>query len=84
MFAGFEMRVGEAEEEQAEGGAGEEVGEEFHGVGAEGGDVVVCRWGGVRGRGVGGGGRGWSVLGAEGVDAVGDVGGYLGADFEAY
>lgn len=67
MFAGFEVRVGEAEEEEAEGGAGEEVREEFHGVGAEGGDVVV---------------EGWGVLGAEGVDSVGDVGCYLGADFE--
>lgn len=49
MFAGFEVRVGEAEEDFGEAGAGEEVGEEFHGVGAEGGDVGVgagdgCGW----------------------------------------
>lgn len=55
MFACFEMRVWEAEEEEAEGSAGEEVGEEFHGVGAEGGDVVVG-WG--LGWWWGGGGRG--------------------------
>lgn len=34
MFARFEMRVGEAEEEPREGVAGEEVGEEFHRVAA--------------------------------------------------
>ena len=47
MLAGLEVRVREAEEEMGERGAGEEVGEEFHGVGAEGGDVLV------------GGGRRW-------------------------
>lgn len=41
MLARFEVRVGEAEENFGEGGLGEEVGEEFHGVGAESGDVVV-------------------------------------------
>lgn len=54
------MRVGEAEEDLREGGAVEEVGEEFHGVGAEGGDVLV---GG--GSWCGGGGGGGS--GGEGV-----------------
>lgn len=70
--------------------AREEVGEEFHGVGAEGGDVVVGRrWGvGHRGGGKwGGGGRVWGgweeVLVAEGGDAVGNVVEDLGADFEA-
>ena len=78
MLAGFKVGVGEAEEEVGELGAGEEVGEEFHGVGAVGGDVLVeggWGWGGS-----GGGG----VEGAEGGDAVVDVGCYLGADFEAW
>ena len=44
MFAGFEVRVGETEKEGGELGAGEEVGEEFHGVGAEDGDVGIW-WG---------------------------------------
>lgn len=63
MFAGFEVRVGEAEEDFGELGFVEEVGEEFHGVAAEGGDVLVmgrCRGGGderrVRGSGGCGGG----------------------------
>ena len=41
------MRVWEAEEEMGELVAGEEVGEEFHGVGAEDGDVLVGLWGGL-------------------------------------
>lgn len=48
MLALFEVWVREAEEDGGELGAGEDVGEEFHGVGAEGGDVVVgwgWRWG---------------------------------------
>lgn len=43
MFPRFEVRVGEAEEKPGERAAGEEIGEEFHGVGAEAGDVLV--WG---------------------------------------
>lgn len=35
------MRVGKAEEDFGEGGVGKEVWEELHGVGAEGGDIVV-------------------------------------------
>ena len=41
VFPRFEVRVGEAEEDFFELGGGEEVGEEFHCVGAEGGDVLV-------------------------------------------
>lgn len=41
VFALFEVRVGEAEEDAAQGGVGEVVWEEFHGVCAEGGDVLV-------------------------------------------
>ena len=41
MFPGFEMRVREAEEDVLELGAVEEVGEEFHGVRSERGDVLV-------------------------------------------
>lgn len=41
MFALFEVRVGEAEEDTAEGVVWEVVWEEFHGVCAEGGDVLV-------------------------------------------
>ena len=55
MFSGFEVRVGEAEEDVSQLAAGEEVGEEFHRVGPEGGDVLVgggggdwIRWGHVR------------------------------------
>lgn len=85
------MRVREAEEELGEGVAGEEVGEELHGVGAEGGDVAVgggwgvgC-WGGGRWGGGAGGGGGWEeVLLAEGGDAAGYVVEDLGADFEAW
>lgn len=43
MFAGFEVWVGEADEDGGELVVGEVVGEEFHGVGAQGGDVLVCR-----------------------------------------
>ena len=42
VFASLEMRVGEAEEDLAELGFVEEVGEEFHGVGSEAGDVVIA------------------------------------------
>lgn len=71
MFPRFEVRVGEAEEDFFELVLQEEVGEEFHCVGAEGGDVLVgvC-WGG-----------GSKRLGAEGGDFFLHVGGYGGADF---
>lgn len=46
VFAGFEVRVGEAEEDFGELGLREEVGEEFHGVAAQGGYVLVVRGGG--------------------------------------
>lgn len=39
MFAGFEVRVWEADEDLGELMAGEEVREKFHGVAAEGRDV---------------------------------------------
>lgn len=80
------MRVREAEEELGEGVAGEEVGEELHSVGAEGGDVAVGGGWGVGYWGGGGGvGVGWGeVLLAEGGDAVGYVVEDLGADFEAW
>ena len=71
MFARFEMRVWEAEENLGKLGLVEEVREEFHGVGAQAGDVLV----------EGAGGR---VLGSEGGNAVLDVGCDLEADFEAY
>ena len=51
--------------------AGEEVGEELHGVGAQACDVLVPAR------------RGGGALGAEGGDAVLDVLGHLGADLEA-
>ena len=51
MFPRFEVWVREAEEDVFELVAGEEVGEEFHGIGAEGGDVLIGRGGGVRLRG---------------------------------
>ncbi len=69
VFAGFEMRVREAEEDGGELGEGEVVGEEFHGVGAEGGNVLISV------------GR---VLGAKGGDAVCDVVEDLGAEFHAW
>lgn len=50
VFPGFKMRVREAEEDVGELAAVEEVGEEFHCVGAEDGDVLV----GCKGRGGGG------------------------------
>lgn len=53
MLAGLEVRVREAEEEAGEGGAREEVGQEFHRVGAQRGDVLI---------------RG-GLLGSEGEDA---------------
>jgi len=56
VFAGFEVGVWEAEEEGGELGLVEEVGEEFHGVGAEDGDVLVGGWWGGGGCGVGCGG----------------------------
>ncbi len=58
MLAGFEVGVWEAEEEGGELGLVEEVGEEFHGVGAEDGDVLVGGWWG----GGGGGARGGGVV----------------------
>lgn len=41
MLAGFKVRVWEADEEFGELVAGEVVWEEFHGVGADGGYVLV-------------------------------------------
>ena len=41
VLAGFEMWVREAEEEVRELPSGEVIREELHGVGAEGGDVLV-------------------------------------------
>lgn len=64
------MRVGKAKEDAGELAAAEEVGEEFHGVGAEAGDVLVEGCVGV--------------LVAEGLDAVLDKGGDLGADFHSW
>lgn len=49
MLAGLEVRVRETEEEPCELCADEEVGQEFHGVGAEGGDVLVFGWVGGEG-----------------------------------
>ena len=54
VFSGFKVRVGEAEEDFGELGFVEEVGEEFHGVGAEDGDVLMGasgRFGGGEGGG---------------------------------
>ena len=76
MLPGLEVRVREAEENLAELGSVEEVGEEFHGVGADAGDVLV-----ESGRSAGGGG-GW-VLGAERLGFFPHVLCYGGADFEA-
>lgn len=53
MLAGLEVRIREAEEEPGEGGARYEVGEKFHRVGSERGDVLKFCDGG-RGRGLGG------------------------------
>jgi len=39
------MRIREAEEDVCELASGEEIGEEFHCVGAEDGDVLVGSWG---------------------------------------
>lgn len=44
MFAGFEVRVWEADEDFAELVVGEVVWEKFHGVGADGGYVLVWAW----------------------------------------
>lgn len=55
MFALLEVGVGEAEEDGAELVVVEVVGEEFHGVCAEGGDVLVGSWRGGVGGGWGGG-----------------------------
>lgn len=52
MLPRLEVRVRKAEEDLAERSAGEEVGQEFHRVGADTGDVavVVLSAAGVRGR----------------------------------
>lgn len=52
MFPSLEVWVGEAEEDGGEGGCGKEVGEEFHGVGAEDGDILVAAGEQARGRGL--------------------------------
>lgn len=57
MFPRFEVRIWEAEEEPRELPPGEEVREEFHGVGADAGGVLVGVWTGVWGRGCGWGWR---------------------------
>lgn len=65
VLPGLEVRIGEADEDLGQLAPGEEVGEEFHRVGAEGGDVLVAArdygcWGccgGGGGGGRGGGGR---------------------------
>lgn len=67
VLPGFEMRVREEEEEGGEGMFFEKVGEEFHSVGADNGDVVV-------------GGR---VGDTEGSDAIGDIICDLDANLEA-
>lgn len=54
MLARLEMGVGKTKEDLLQLGLGEEVGQEFHRVGAEAGEVLVCVCGGV--------------LGAEGFD----------------
>jgi hypothetical protein len=41
VFAGFEVRVGKADEDLAELTLAEEVGEELHGVGTETGGILV-------------------------------------------
>ena len=43
MLPGFEMWIWETEEDVCELGAMEEVGKEFHGIGAEDGNVAVGR-----------------------------------------
>lgn len=79
VLAGLEVRVGKAEEEPCQGGAREEVGQEFHRVGAQRGDVLIV-WGGV---GIVGS-RGGDGLGSEGEDARVCESVDLGADLEAY
>lgn len=69
MLTLFEMGVRETEEDFAELAFGEEVGEEFHRVGADAGDVLV-----------GGGG---GVLDAQGADFFLDVFCDCCADFHA-
>ena len=69
MLPNLEMRVGEAKKDLGELMFDEEVGKEFHGVGAEAGDVLV--------QGGGGG-----MLVAKGLDAVLHELGDLGADFK--
>lgn len=54
VLAGLEVRVWEAEEEVGQLVTVEEVGEVLHGVGAQGGDVVVGAWAGRQGRRSGG------------------------------
>lgn len=85
VFAGLEVRIGEAEEDFLELRFGEEVGEEFHGVGADAGDVLVG-WCWCRARvllllPVGDGLL--LLLGSEGFDLVLDELGDGGADFHA-
>lgn len=70
VLARFEVWIREAEEESAELATAEEIGEEFHGVGAYAGDVLIE--------------RGMGCLCAEGADAVLDKAGNLVADFEAW
>ena len=74
MLARFEMRVREAEEDAGQLGAPEEVGQELHRVGAQGGDVLVFR--GRVGLGLG--------LAAQGADPVLDVRGDLRTDLETW
>ena len=68
VFPGFEVRIWEAEKDGRELGTGEVIGEELHGIGAEGGDVLISF------------GR---ALGTEGGDAVCDVVEDLGAEFHS-
>lgn len=73
MLAGLEMRIREAQKHERQLGAGEEVGQELHRVGAQARDVLIAAI--RRGRG--------GVLGAQGRDAIFHVLGDLRADLEA-
>lgn len=50
MFSLLEMRVRKADEDLGKLVASKEVGEEFHGVGADGGNVLVGSWNDCGGR----------------------------------
>ena len=65
MLPSLEVRVREAQKQVGKLATGEVIGEEFHRVGAESGDVLVGAWQPKLWWG--------RILGAEGGDAVCDV-----------